>query len=490
MANFIANVPKITDTPTIEVEGLQPGQHQFQLEVEDKSGNRSQPVTVIITVERLNPEIRGLIPSFGEWEDRIIIQGVNFDPEHQKNIVAFNGIDAIVLGTTDTELTVLVPKLATTGLVTVKNRFGDTASPIPFIIPRSFVVDVGLQPVDLSYDAIKGEVWVASLGSTEENRGIVSIVGLKQRELLFTIKLKGLPGEIALSPAAERRLALVTNPGDRTISVINMGKRRLFKILTIEANPLGVDISPDGRWGYVVSPGDTSESKGIVSIIDLSQIKVVGAIRVGLVPTRVIFGRSGLEAFVNNTGDGTISVINVDSHKVSDTIKVGQSAAASPQEVAISRKTYPVWTANRGNNTASIITKDHSVIDIKIDIAPGSVAVFSRGNQAFFVGPKDRAIIMVDMRDGQPITKVVKMSGFGVNVKGVATTPDDIGVIVVHPGLNAVSIFDARAMRLQALVKVPALPVRCLVTDDNKFVLSICQKGKALSVIETGSVLP
>ncbi len=72
------------------------------MEVEDKSGNRSQPATVIITVERLNPEISGLILSFGEWENRIIIQGVNFDPEPQKNIVAFNGIDAIVLGTTDT----------------------------------------------------------------------------------------------------------------------------------------------------------------------------------------------------------------------------------------------------------------------------------------------------------------------------------------------------------------------------------------------------
>lgn len=491
MAKFIANVPIITDTPTIEVEGLQPGQRQFQLEAEDESGNRSQPATVIITVERLNPEISGLIPSFGEWEDRIIIRGVNFDPEPQKNIVAFNGIEAIVLNTTDTELIVLAPKLATTGLVTVKNRFGDAASPIPFIIPRSFVVNVGLgwQPVDMSYDAIKGEVWVASLDASKK-KGIVSVVGLEQRKLLFTIKLKGLPGEIALSPAAERRLALVTNPGGRTISVINMDERRLLKILTIDANPLGVDISPDGRWGYVVSPGDTSESKGIVSVIDLSEIKVAGAIRVGLAPTRVIFGRSGLEAFVNNTGDGAISVINVDSHKVSDILKVGQSVAASPQEVAISRNTYPVWTANGGNGTASIIATDHSVTNIKINITPGSVAVFSRGNQAFFVGPKDRAIIMVDMRDGQPITKVMKMSGIGVNVKGVATTPDDIGVIVVHPDLNAVSIFDARVMRLQALVKAPALPIRCLVTEDNKFVLSICQKGNALSVIETGSVLP
>ena len=52
--------------------------------------------TGIITVERLNPGIRGLILSFGEWEDRVIIQGVNFDPEPQMNIVVFNGIDAIV----------------------------------------------------------------------------------------------------------------------------------------------------------------------------------------------------------------------------------------------------------------------------------------------------------------------------------------------------------------------------------------------------------
>ena len=135
---FIPNVPISTETPTIEVEGLQLGQHQFKLEVEDDAGNRSQPDTAIITVERLNPEIRGLIPSFGEWEDRIIIQGIDFDPEPQKNIVAFNGTSATVLGATDTELTVLVPKPATTGFVTVKNEFGDAASPVPFIIPISF----------------------------------------------------------------------------------------------------------------------------------------------------------------------------------------------------------------------------------------------------------------------------------------------------------------------------------------------------------------
>jgi len=488
MAKFIANVPIITETPTIEVEGPQPGQRRFQLEAEDESGNRSLPATILVTVKLPTLGISALIPSFGEWEKKVVIRGVNFDLEPQKNIVAFNGIDATVLGATDTELTVSVPKPATTGFVTVKNTFGDASSPVPFIIPRSFVVNMELPPVDLSYDAIKGEVWV--VGSTEENKGIVSIVGLEQRKLLFVINLDGSPGEIALSPATERRLALVTHPKDGAISVINIDERKLLEILTIEAIPRSVAISPDGRWGYVVSSGDTSESRGIVSVVDLSEIKVVGATRIGLLPTRVIFGRSGLEAFVNNTGDGTLSVINADSHKVSDTIEVGKSAASSPQEVAVSGETYPVWTANSGDVTASMIAKDHSVINIKTDINPGSVAVFLKGNQAFFAGPKDKTLVMVDMRDGQSTTKIVKMSGIGAVVKGVATTPDDRGVIIVHPDLNAIGIFDGKVMRLQALVKVPALPVRCLVTGDNMFALSICQRGKALSVIEMRSVLP
>lgn len=250
MAKFIVNVPIITDTPTIEVEGLQPGQRRFQLEAEDESGNRSLPATILVTVKLPALGISALIPSFGEWGNKVVIQGVNFDPEPQKNIVAFNGTSATVLGATDTELTVLVPKPATTGFVTVKNGFGDVASTAPFIIPRSFAVKMELPPVDLSYDAIKGEVWVA--GSTGANKGIVSIVGLEQRKLLFTINLDGSPGEIALSPAADRRLALVTHPKDRAISVINMDERKLLEILNIEVNPRGVDISPDGRWGYVV----------------------------------------------------------------------------------------------------------------------------------------------------------------------------------------------------------------------------------------------
>ena len=50
MPVFKANVPITTDTPTIEVEGVPPGAHRFQLIVVDDSGNRSQPDTAVVTV--------------------------------------------------------------------------------------------------------------------------------------------------------------------------------------------------------------------------------------------------------------------------------------------------------------------------------------------------------------------------------------------------------------------------------------------------------
>ena len=52
MTSFAVGKPVVTRMPTIEVDaGLKPGNHRFQLEVVDNSGNRSRPVqaSVLIT---------------------------------------------------------------------------------------------------------------------------------------------------------------------------------------------------------------------------------------------------------------------------------------------------------------------------------------------------------------------------------------------------------------------------------------------------------
>ncbi len=51
MPEFQPNRPVITNEPKVIVDpGLEPGQYQFQLVVEDDDGNQSQPREVIVTI--------------------------------------------------------------------------------------------------------------------------------------------------------------------------------------------------------------------------------------------------------------------------------------------------------------------------------------------------------------------------------------------------------------------------------------------------------
>jgi eukaryotic-like serine/threonine-protein kinase len=54
MPIFTVNVPIETEIPQVEVLRLPPGQHRFQLVVEDESGNRSRPDTARVTVAAPN----------------------------------------------------------------------------------------------------------------------------------------------------------------------------------------------------------------------------------------------------------------------------------------------------------------------------------------------------------------------------------------------------------------------------------------------------
>ena len=224
MTVFTPNQPVATATPTVDVTGVAPGAHRFQLVVEDESGNQSLPAVTTVTVAQPVPQISGLSPEFGAWGDQVLIAGANFDPQPLKNRVDFNGVAASVVAASPTQLTVSVPQPATSGPVTVTTGQGTAQSPLPFIIPVSFAIKTGMtQPVDLAHDPATAEVWVVCAGATGAAPG-VAVLGLKQRDVLATLTAGRTPREIALSPAlvpSAKRLALVTDTAGNTLLVIS-----------------------------------------------------------------------------------------------------------------------------------------------------------------------------------------------------------------------------------------------------------------------------
>jgi DNA-binding beta-propeller fold protein YncE len=512
MAIFAPNVPVVTATPTVEVEGLSPGPHRFQLVVEDESGNRSQPSIAAVTVLGRAPVITSVSPAFGAWEDQVVITGENFDPVPN---VVFNGVAAKVESTSGTQLIVRVPQPATTGPLKVLTGTGQVASSTLFVIPRVFTievarVDVSSQQLGFALDSVKGNLWVLN-GFPGANFGTLDVINLEQKELLGTVfrqnpRVQSQPKEIAVAAEGERRVCVVLN-SDGVVSAVNLDSREVVGSIQvglggIPGNALALDITPDGHWAYVlIAPLPSINLPAQISVIDMSAFKVVSTIPVGRAPTRVVFSRDGQFAVVNNTADGTISLIDarslidVRAHKVIAVVKVGGSVTSNPQEVAFSEKNFPIWAANLGSRNASIITEQTLAANggtdigtnIDLGFGPQTVALTRDGTRAFLLGPQDKLMAKVETAEGKPILRTIRISGRASTTKTIATTPDDRAVLVIHPD-NSMSVLETKTLSVRAIVNLPVSPLRCLITNDGKFAAVL--GAKTVSIVEMESVLP
>lgn len=201
MAIFKRNVPVVTTTPTVDVEGLTAGQHRLQLVVEDEAGNQSEAVIAEVTVIAVTVAIDAVEPLFGQAGDRVSIRGSGFDAQPARNAVTFNGVKAVVSSGSATDLAVTVPAAATTGPLTVSNRRGTATYSLPFVIPRISVVEVGPSPIDLAFDPQRGEIWVVNSGAVERDRGSVAVVSLDAGKVVATIVVGALAQGNCADPA-------------------------------------------------------------------------------------------------------------------------------------------------------------------------------------------------------------------------------------------------------------------------------------------------
>jgi DNA-binding beta-propeller fold protein YncE len=486
MPRFNPNVPISTTTPTIVVEDMPPGQHRFQLVVEDEAGNRSAPDTRFVTVAQPVPEITSFSPGFGPWGAQVLIQGRNFDPAPSKNRVSFNGVETAVETASPSQLTVRVPQPATTGPIRVLTGNGEAVSRLPFIIPRLSIFGLDAQPSDLDLDGLKNELWITAAAN---QAGFVLVFSLAAMRLTDRIRLEGIANRIVVSRARERRVCLLASQAAGTATVISLDDRQVAAIIKLRGAPHGIAISPDGHWGYVVCEDDSQRS-ALIQVIDLAALKRLTEIPVELNSTEVVFGPDGREAFVNNTEKALVTVINVADHKVSDVVKIPGPEVTAPA-VAVAGETYPCWTANGAGRSAGAINPAHEVITAKLPLAATTLVVNKKGTLAFLANATEAVLAMARTKDLQQFdVDAVRLPAPALADKSLALTPDEVGLFVLHPSANAVSFYRTEKTDLQAIVPVAEQPTRGLCSGDGKSVCVINQTKQALTVIERQSVLP
>lgn len=156
--------------------------------------------------------------------------------------------------------------------------------------------------------------------------------------------------------------------------------------------PQSVAISPDGRIALVtaatkIDPADAAKTvpDAALSVIDLTQMKVVQTLEAGPGASGVSINRAGTLALVANRSEDTLSVFSIDADRLSPMGKVFFPEGASPS--------LPVFTLD---GTKALLTRDG---DSRISVLAVDGAKVTDTGYAIYAGLRPYAIEVAEKGD-------------------------------------------------------------------------------------------
>jgi len=170
--------------------------------------------------------------------------------------------------------------------------------------------------------------------------------------------------------------------------------------------------------GGVASVSNTEGSKGVATSLAAGTATISAAFGVisGSVILTVIQTN---RAYVANSGDKSISVIDTTNNSVVATITT--DVGIGPQGVAVNAAANRVYLTNTGSNTVSVIdTASNTVVaTIPVGTLPQGVAVNPATNRAYITTSGNSALTVINTASNE----IVATLGVGIGPREVAVIP-------------------------------------------------------------------
>ena len=230
---------------------------------------------------------------------------------------------------------------------------------------------------------------------------------------------------------------------------------------------------------------------GTVSVITTATGAVSGTIALGATPIGPAITPDGRHVYVSNHGAlevpaapgdlGTVSVITTATGAVSAPITVG----SGPAGIGIAPDGQHVYVANQGDGTVSVITAATGAVSatIKVGTIPVGPAITPDGKQVYVANQIDGTVsVITTATDSVSATiKVGKAPG------GVAITPDGKHVFVANNGDGTLQVITTTTGAVSAPIAVGKGPQGMAVTPDGTHVYVANNGDATVSVIETAT---
>lgn len=158
-----------------------------------------------------------------------------------------------------------------------------------------------------------------------------------------------------------------------------------------------ITLSSECRAEVQVNAYISNSADDTVSVIDTDNYTVIFTINVGDNPMGVAITPDGEIVYVANNLDNTISVISTSSYTVTDTIAVGEG----PWGVAVAQDKEFMYVTNRVANTVSVIRTSDNTVTNTIDVgnSPLGITVSPDGEHVYVTNNLDDTVSIIDTSD-------------------------------------------------------------------------------------------
>lgn len=192
-------------------------------------------------------------------------------------------------------------------------------------------------------------------------------------------------------------------------------------------------------------------------------------------------------AYVPNSGDGTVSVVNTATNTVVSTIPVG----AFPFAVAVSADGKRVYITNEYSKSVSVINTANNTVMATVTVGtyPDGAAVSPDGTRAYITNNSDGIII-----GGNTVSvintltnSVISTVTVGPNPLGVSVSPNGAFVYVANSNSNTVSVIQAATNTVSATITVGLHPFGVCFSPDGNTAYVTNHDTQNVAVINTAT---
>ena len=290
-----------------------------------------------------------------------------------------------------------------------------------------------------------------------------------------------------------------------TITVYDARRRRLVKTISdgVDLGRLGFEslgwtrgapveaaVSADRRSVYVSNysmygPGFSHEGhdvctpyqgidRSFVYRVDLRRLKVVQAIRVGMVPKFLATTPDGRYLLVSNWCSYSLSVVDIAQGLQVREIRLG----AYPRGIAVDRDSRYAYVAVMGANDIARVDLRTFRVRWWSDIGggPRHLILSPSGRWLFATFNSEGAVAKIDVRTGRVVRKVVT----GDQTRSMTMAPDGASLYVVNYESGCVSKVRAADLKVVQVVRTAWHPIGITYDSRTKTVWVACYGGSIM----------